>query len=463
MHGHGPDAGYGTAADDGTAAGYGYGNRLPALPSARSPYDPPPWGYTEPAAGPAFDQDGASGYERGYEPRYEAAYPAGMAYAPPYGGEEAPGYQTDPHLRPATGARPVVPLHDPPPPYEPARRQQVLPAQPYAGADRLGGGEVAGFDAGGVQGGSSDPSSPWFGSGPLPAYSPPPPPPYDVPLEARDARADYTGQHAYAAPAYPAGPAYQEASQETSQETQPYWATPPYQPPRPYTQAYTAAELAATSAVFPPPSNPLRSAGQPRDAVELSGTGQVYRALPPAPTTPPPPSSPPPDVTGPMARAGTQPRAAYPPGTSSVYMTGPLPEQPTGPQARVRARSASDTGPQTGPQTGPHTGAGAVVPYQPTGLTRYDDGASTGGAPVVPFRGKRGTRGRSGGGRRPTVSVDNNRCHLYAICQMEAPSTFDLGQDGRLRYDDSPPEHLRQQVEQAARLCPMQAIALREG
>jgi ferredoxin len=132
-------------------------------------------------------------------------------------------------------------------------------------------------------------------------------------------------------------------------------------------------------------------------------------------------------------------------------MTGPLPEQPTGPQVRVRA---DPDGSQPG----------TVVPYQPATVTRYDvDGPTTGGGPVVPLRGRRGTRGRSAGGRRPTVSVDNNRCHLYAICQMEAPATFDLGHDGRLRYDDSPPEHLRPQVEQAARLCPMQAIALREG
>jgi ferredoxin len=58
------------------------------------------------------------------------------------------------------------------------------------------------------------------------------------------------------------------------------------------------------------------------------------------------------------------------------------------------------------------------------------------------------------------VSVDNNRCHLYAICQQEAPASFLVSGDGRLYYDAAPPEHLMASVRQAARLCPMQAIAL---
>ncbi|MGF7235545.1 MAG: ferredoxin [Frankia sp.] len=65
-------------------------------------------------------------------------------------------------------------------------------------------------------------------------------------------------------------------------------------------------------------------------------------------------------------------------------------------------------------------------------------------------------------GARRTVSVDNNRCHLYAICQMEAPASFEVGRDGRLRYDMSPPGERLGEVRQAARLCPMQAIKVRE-
>jgi len=58
------------------------------------------------------------------------------------------------------------------------------------------------------------------------------------------------------------------------------------------------------------------------------------------------------------------------------------------------------------------------------------------------------------------VSVDNNHCELYAICQQEAPEVFDLGADGRLRYDAAPAPAHTPAVRQAARCCPMQAITL---
>ncbi|MDT0464480.1 MULTISPECIES: ferredoxin [Streptomyces] len=58
------------------------------------------------------------------------------------------------------------------------------------------------------------------------------------------------------------------------------------------------------------------------------------------------------------------------------------------------------------------------------------------------------------------VSVDNNHCELYGICQQEAPQVFDLGPDGRLRYDTAPDASHTPAVRQAARCCPMQAITL---
>ena len=60
------------------------------------------------------------------------------------------------------------------------------------------------------------------------------------------------------------------------------------------------------------------------------------------------------------------------------------------------------------------------------------------------------------------VSVDNGHCELYAICQQEAPEVFELGPDGRLRYDARPAAQHTQEVRQAARCCPMQAITLTE-
>lgn len=61
---------------------------------------------------------------------------------------------------------------------------------------------------------------------------------------------------------------------------------------------------------------------------------------------------------------------------------------------------------------------------------------------------------------RVTVSVDNNHCHLYAICVQEAPEVFELSVDGRLRYQAKPAMELYEKVWNAARLCPMQAISI---
>lgn len=64
--------------------------------------------------------------------------------------------------------------------------------------------------------------------------------------------------------------------------------------------------------------------------------------------------------------------------------------------------------------------------------------------------------------RAVKISVDNNHCELYGICQQEAPQVFDLGPDGRLRYDTAPDASQTLAVRQAARCCPMQAITLAE-
>ncbi len=61
---------------------------------------------------------------------------------------------------------------------------------------------------------------------------------------------------------------------------------------------------------------------------------------------------------------------------------------------------------------------------------------------------------------RITISVDNNHCHRYAICQHEAPRVFLLANDGRLSYNSSPDPSELKAVWQAARVCPMQAIAV---
>lgn len=60
------------------------------------------------------------------------------------------------------------------------------------------------------------------------------------------------------------------------------------------------------------------------------------------------------------------------------------------------------------------------------------------------------------------VSVDNQRCKRYGICQAESPELFRLMEDGRLRYvRDADTQELAGAVA-AARSCPMRAIQLQE-
>ena len=61
---------------------------------------------------------------------------------------------------------------------------------------------------------------------------------------------------------------------------------------------------------------------------------------------------------------------------------------------------------------------------------------------------------------RLRVAVHNGHCHKNAICQQEAPEVFTLRSPERLNFDAAPPAEQTQQVRQAARLCPMQAITL---
>jgi len=70
--------------------------------------------------------------------------------------------------------------------------------------------------------------------------------------------------------------------------------------------------------------------------------------------------------------------------------------------------------------------------------------------------------GQTRNGRKVTVSVDNQRCRRYGICQAESPELFQLLADGRLRYVRDPENGNRAGAQAAARACPMQAIQLQE-
>jgi sulfoxide reductase heme-binding subunit YedZ len=60
------------------------------------------------------------------------------------------------------------------------------------------------------------------------------------------------------------------------------------------------------------------------------------------------------------------------------------------------------------------------------------------------------------------VSVNNRHCHQYGICEAEAPGSFQITEDGRLRYERRPEPGEHEAVRMAARCCPMRAITLEE-
>ncbi|MDT3440377.1 ferredoxin [Pseudofrankia sp. BMG5.37] len=161
-------------------------------------------------------------------------------------------------------------------------------------------------------------------------------------------------------------------------------------------------------------------------------------------------------MTGPVPTAGLAPslgpaRSDTGPGVVVPSSSLPVPAERTGPLA---------AGAGTGPRPAMGTGPLDVTPLARLGGSAV--GRQAGRPAFQP-----NLRRRPGGPRRRSepavVSVDNNRCHLYAICQQEAPSSFLLADDHRLYYDASPPSHQMASVRQAARLCPMQAITLENG
>lgn len=61
------------------------------------------------------------------------------------------------------------------------------------------------------------------------------------------------------------------------------------------------------------------------------------------------------------------------------------------------------------------------------------------------------------------ISVDNNRCHIYGICQQEAPEVFRISAGGSLHYTRAVPAEFAAKARQAVRCCPMQAVTIRGG
>jgi ferredoxin len=58
------------------------------------------------------------------------------------------------------------------------------------------------------------------------------------------------------------------------------------------------------------------------------------------------------------------------------------------------------------------------------------------------------------------VRVDQSICQDHGQCTIAAPKVFHMNDDGKLEYDSEPADTLRGEVEEAADVCPVQAIFL---
>ncbi|MDP4586231.1 MAG: ferredoxin [Microbacteriaceae bacterium] len=56
------------------------------------------------------------------------------------------------------------------------------------------------------------------------------------------------------------------------------------------------------------------------------------------------------------------------------------------------------------------------------------------------------------------VSVDRAKCDNHGQCTFSAPTVFRLNEQGILEYDEKVDDSLRADVDEAADVCPMQAI-----
>ncbi|MFJ1561952.1 ferredoxin [Streptomyces mirabilis] len=58
------------------------------------------------------------------------------------------------------------------------------------------------------------------------------------------------------------------------------------------------------------------------------------------------------------------------------------------------------------------------------------------------------------------VVVDMNKCKDHGQCAFAAPDVFQLDEGGRLAYVSEPDVALRDDIEEAADVCPLQAITV---
>lgn len=60
------------------------------------------------------------------------------------------------------------------------------------------------------------------------------------------------------------------------------------------------------------------------------------------------------------------------------------------------------------------------------------------------------------------VTVDLAKCQDHGQCAIAAPMVFTMDDDGKLVYNGSPDDSERDNVEEAADVCPAQAIFIED-
>lgn len=60
------------------------------------------------------------------------------------------------------------------------------------------------------------------------------------------------------------------------------------------------------------------------------------------------------------------------------------------------------------------------------------------------------------------VTVDLALCQDHGQCAIAAPVVFRMDDEGKLAYDRSPDDAQRSEVEEAADVCPVQAIVIKD-
>ena len=58
------------------------------------------------------------------------------------------------------------------------------------------------------------------------------------------------------------------------------------------------------------------------------------------------------------------------------------------------------------------------------------------------------------------VTVDLNLCEDHGQCAIAAPNVFRINDDGKLEYESQPDDSELDNVEEAADVCPVQAILI---